>query len=1269
MSLMFAGCLPDNLKKWEEPQQVVAPQTGVNVAANGTNVNVPAPSGGTAPTGFNYGVTTMGFPLGKAITALTPTFTGQTGTTNTYVFSSWDSDGAIPTSLSLVGLTLNTTTGVISGTPTSFPAVTLPAVYKIKAYHVQSGTTVNIDANISISVATDFNASGFKLVYPQANGQKLVIKVADSTPFDFDCSPSCYISNAAGAKATIDYVNDSTKELFVSYVGPTIADESVVFAIGDSVDNRDTFVSADTTISQVIYSVDVDAPATALPIAPYFTNRPSDTELGSYVEWSINPAPVGGIVADNSALAGQNLQFIDGSDVGGSFDSVGTVPINTMSTTTYTVIAKNAINQTKTLTIAINMSHGPNEMSYSNQVLLTVDDNNRFKLGSPISSSGTGKGTVIRKAGSTLVGVRISEGEFKVDDRLDDAVAFNTERAVVSAVAHYNAIFKINTNVTEYAVGNCVRKVGDTAQAVVSYVDSTNPKTFTLSTGAAGYRLLSPGYLLTTDSDDQGYVDFIDNAGTIHFLQTLGSVLTATDNVFIGTDNTTSAPTALDTIAATPAPSEAVSDIYVRFVEPADAISFSQTAATLPLESCAAVAKTDDPSFIITPYAQVKYTFANNSIKKGFYLTTATPTNEETGSVAMVINDSNIAATDTATDAASEPINVNVVNGILPFGAWLDDQNPYTAHAAGTLAGSDTIGSIAPLNTYVAYRGEKFLLTPSLSEGENLAFYLDSASDILPAGLTLNTTTGVISGTATESSATKKLILKAENSIGSSSATIKLRVIDRFAALNLTDNASSFHMHQSGKGNMNTACQITSDHINLPNNSTNEPLKDITCLLEAGELDLYFSGLKLATDIGRGLCEYVNISPYYFYQYPYKSSSENADGYKLIEKFTIPSTCAGKQCTYTNYLGVAQPAQPCDDLSAQAPASCDSDYSKIIGTGHPNCDDGSFRDVTYTILADDTGGADAGTDCGDQPSEVNTTAYGTETSCGGKRANCIDGPVTDLITDINQLDSGVNSLIYNSFEGFFNNTSNTWVFASPISKSFSSNKRLANFTHDNSCINTTSTSARYQYSSSNWHKINYYGLHKIYVDDDANCVNGAASPPSGGYNAGVIYATVDDPNDTGTKGWVYIYNPDASVSSIVNGDDVCTGAGGVVETAVYPPVNSIELNPFLGGRPFYTISCLDSAFDVKARIRIAVRDWNRTFSPGFAIDHLDLPTQFGTRFYADSDIDNGGFGSFEERLDWDQTPGSTARINGCTSTDSANRVSNGSDYGFPQGGL
>lgn len=69
-------------------------------------------------------------------------------------------------------------------------------------------------------------------------------------------------------------------------------------------------------------------------------------------------------------------------------------------------------------------------------------------------------------------------------------------------------------------------------------------------------------------------------------------------------------------------------------------------------------------------------------------------------------------------------------------------------------------------------------------------------------------------------------------------------------------------------------------------------------------------------------------------------------------------------------------------------------------------------------------------------------------------------------------------------------------------------------------------------------------------------------------------------------------------------------------------------DPFIGAQPYYTFNCLDGAYDLKARVRVVVRDWNRNFSKSSSIDSIYAS------FLDDSTLDPFST-SYNNRGDWD----------------------------------
>ena len=104
--------------------------------------------------------------------------------------------------------------------------------------------------------------------------------------------------------------------------------------------------------------------------------------------------------------------------------------------------------------------------------------------------------------------------------------------------------------------------------------------------------------------------------------------------------------------------------------------------------------------------------------------------------------------------------------------------------------------------------------------------------------------------------------------------------------------------------------------------------------------------------------------------------------------------------------------------------------------------------------------------------------------------------------------------------------------------------------------------------------------------------------------------------------------------------------------------------PYGATQPFYTFNCLDGAKDIKARIRLIVRDWNKTFKVNSAID-FDLPGALanGTALMNNTDVVFGK--SNNDYYDWDDAYNGAAAgfIGTCADP------TGGVPYQYPEGEL
>jgi len=118
--------------------------TATNVSGSTTaTVNMRVDASLTAPTGLSYS-TPVTYTTGTAITANSPTISGG-------AVASWSVSPALP-----AGLSLSTTTGVISGTPT---AVASAATYTVTATNGAGNTTGTVNITVNLGAPTNLTYS------------------------------------------------------------------------------------------------------------------------------------------------------------------------------------------------------------------------------------------------------------------------------------------------------------------------------------------------------------------------------------------------------------------------------------------------------------------------------------------------------------------------------------------------------------------------------------------------------------------------------------------------------------------------------------------------------------------------------------------------------------------------------------------------------------------------------------------------------------------------------------------------------------------------------------------------------------------------------------------------------------------------------------------------------------------------------------------------------------------------------------------------------
>ena len=433
------------------------------------------------------------------------------------------------------------------------------------------------------------------------------------------------------------------------------------------------------------------------------------------------------------------------------------------------------------------------------------------------------------------------------------------------------------------------------------------------------------------------------------------------------------------------------------------------------------------------------------------------------------------------------------------------------------------------------------------------------------------------------------------------------------------------------------------------------------CVLDAGEYDIYFQGASFQLDVDADLCENVEYRPFKFWKF------QPGDSDRVIYQIECDSICASSDNTEVQAL--CGTSFQFDDWTGNAfsPISgdtfmdanfagqnsidtddpdlnlCRFDYSVNDG---PNCDQGAYKVYTYTLTGveadagatllgscsvetrttqgdcetagvwtDGTpgscsvGGRTSQSDCealgvwtdpntcGDMtgatdPTWVISDSY-EETECGGDHRECLGGDLDDLA------DPEDESIIYHTSSG--EAFSQDFGMTSPFDDNLNSNMNIANYSRICSDPGVTKTET----ADSGTYPVTSLDTADIENDHDSNAYTASGSTAATDPNEVVIYA------ETARNG-----------------------------QSRHPDTNRISYSRYVT-TPFYSFRCLDHAGDVKAQIRLFIREWDRSFTTALSSDFSFLEVSDITEDDSVEDlryIDNDGSdatGNWNDVWDWD----------------------------------
>lgn len=1056
LSTLFSGCLPDSTKKFKDDN-----------AATQTNTT------SSEPTAVSYTTKSLVANLSQALTALSPTVTWSTGTgTGTYAVSP-----DFP-----AGISINQTTGVISGTPT---VLTDPTDYTVTIGNTQGKATTTVSISVVAPTAPkDLKYAETKYrftrnvnigsISPSVTGTVSSYSISPALPTglsfntasgEITGTPTIYssaqnyvieASNIAGSSTTTISIGSYNLPSNLSYTQSSNLELTLTSVTGLSVNDTITSDGIAATIISV-NSTDNSILIKKADNNPYSVNSTvveSATTIGTINKINNVYRPDQSFDLTPSLATGEEAVYSITPDIssGMTFNTEtgkidGTV-IHSTPTTYYNITATNPVGS-KTIAFGIGLIiEKPEALTYTQNAILKVSTTDQFHVGDLISSNAAAADQAlgiikeINTSNYTLI-VRTVKGVFKPNDSIDNNYPFKSSKAELNS---FVKIYIDDTNDSDanFDIEGDISN-SNAAMGKIVYRESNNspvPDVLYVKTLNGMFNSLENVYPSLNGSGTPVQATDLEDDDTVTYYNGVFSLNNNTDykNFKIDGDIYSAyVPTTTTSKGIVSYINNTDNKIYVKMYSN----TFKSATATLNLYNNSNTTGSVQGISEKNQFDNIKLKLAGlpTGLVLGADITQNPGGLTEDAAVGYV----------SSTDGLAQPtITVNTYDKVFQVGKTIRTTNPY-AHYSATGAMESITSELEYDNTFYLYVRKSSIIKATTKKNIPLTY---SINPELPTGLELNSTTGDISGTPTDPMPKKAFTITAINVKDEPiSYEISIKILDHFEFTNKTGDAGSYIMHKSGRGNMRRPCMVTDEVIN-----GSEPgLKQIKCYLEGGEKELFQLGAKLGVNVGASMCNFVEVESYYFYKWQYKVTAKQ-DANPQDANFTtynIPASCLIKNCVKP---GETAPGNACTSISSDTP-KCDGDYTDQDG---PNCDTGSYTVLEYTF--EDSNSADPAVSCTITGSEVKKTV-----ECGGKQVNCIEGP---FIQKDESKDILIPRYITTSYSGLpdSDSGSNVWTLPAPDSDSlrYKTNLFIANFTLKNQCYDTTETDG-YSYYDKSWY--------------------------------------------------------------------------------------------------------------------------------------------------------------------------------------------------------
>lgn len=426
-----------------------------------------------------------------------------------------------------------------------------------------------------------------------------------------------------------------------------------------------------------------------------------------------------------------------------------------------------------------------------------------------------------------------------------------------------------------------------------------------------------------------------------------------------------------------------------------------------------------------------------------------------------------------------------------------------------------------------------------------------------------------------------------------------------FGIKNKSAPVLNYKLHKTGLNNSAVDCAVKNTvALSSDNYRSDRVNNDITCYFDAEELSLFHAGLSFNIESSKNTCDFIGYSAYGFFDRIPGDSTGTFTQVTCGNDTTSNANVVAAAATAGININTASGQLGCGDWATEdivpgtrrkfQPSSdaelCRFNYKD---GARERCDIGTITVNNFRVVYTPPNGT--------APAITSYEVIKREIDCVGAIANCVQGPTklqnpsTTRFTEISQTTQGKDFERLISYPGLIGKKN--------------SNKSYVNFRRN-------LASAQIDFGAS-------AGLLGAYTSSWSDS----------------LYGKVFDPRvmDFFSRNLLLDGTTPVLDEPRILAEAVKTNFYSAIPLAADPYMG---LEPSATVNPFYTFYCLDTALDIKARIRMVVREWDRVFPTNADNEYVsDLFRGTSARQDVPNLVeipdDNDGLILFNDLSDWD----------------------------------